>query len=99
HATRQWGRLMTLTPAPPRTPRRFGRLLAAATATVALAAGAAVGPGVLDHAFAAQSATPAGWDILVYAVNDSSAALPLGLDLDEMINASRSGISFTVYVD
>jgi Clostripain family len=82
-----------------RSPRRLGRLLAAATATAALAAAAAVGPGVLDHALAAQSAAPAGWHILVYAVNDSSADLPLGLDLDEMINASRSGISFTVYVD
>ena len=90
---------MNLTTTAHRTPRRFGRLLAAATATVALAAGAAVGPGVLDHALAAQTATPAGWHILVYAVNDSSADLPLGLDLDEMINASRSGISFTVYVD
>ena len=32
----------------------------------------------------------AGWHILVYTVNDSSADLPLGLDIDEMVNASRS---------
>ena len=40
-----------------------------------------------------------GWHILVYTVNDSSSDLPLGLDIDEMVNASRSGVNFTVYVD
>ena len=40
-----------------------------------------------------------GWHVLVYTVNDSSSDLPLGLDIDEMINASRSGVNFSVYID
>ena len=35
----------------------------------------------------------------MYAVNDSSSDLPLGFDIDEMVAASRSGITFTVYAD
>ncbi len=40
-----------------------------------------------------------GWHTLVYTVNDSSSDLPLGTDIDEMVTASRSGATFTVYID
>lgn len=40
-----------------------------------------------------------GWHTLVYTVNDSTSDLPLGTDIDEMVAASRSGATFTVYID
>jgi hypothetical protein len=73
----------------------FRRVLAA-VAAVALGMAAAL-VGIAGGRASAQQA--AGWHILVYTVNDSSSDLPLGLDIDEMVNASRSGVNFTVYVD
>lgn len=74
-----------------------GLLARAARATTASAIGAAAIFGGL--AAATVDAQVAAWHVLVYTVNDSSSDLPLGLDIDEMVNASRSGVSFTVYVD
>ena len=75
--------------------RRFAAVgVAAAIASASALAGvAALGTGI------ASAQTDPGWHVFVYAVNDSSADLPLGLDIDEMINASESGVNFTVYVD
>jgi len=47
----------------------------------------------------ASAQTLPGWHVFVYIVNDSEGQLPYGQDLDEMIDASRSGIEFTVYLD
>src|SRR5262245_17165477 len=73
----------------------FRRVLAAAVAVTLGSAAALLG--IAGSRVSAQQA--AGWHILVYTVNDSSSDLPLGLDIDEMVNASRSGVDFTVYVD
>jgi Clostripain family len=70
------------------------RTLAAAAALTITAATALAG--IPAGGVEAQTA---GWHIVVYTVNDSSSDLPLGLDLDEMVNASRAGVDFTVYVD
>ena len=78
-------------------PRKFLRSIAAA---LSIALGAAVGTtAALGTAGTAQAQVGPGWHILVYAVNDSSSDLPLGFDIDEMVAASRSGITFTVYAD
>jgi hypothetical protein len=71
------------------------RVAAALSATLALGAAIGLGGGV----DAAPPAAGPGWHVLVYAVDDSASDLPLGWDLDEMVEASRSGISFTVYAD
>lgn len=71
------------------------RATAAAVALFLGAATALAGVG----AEVADAQVPPGWHVLVYTVNDSSSDLPLGVDLDEMVNASRSGVDFTVYVD
>ena len=73
--------------------RRLAVTGVAAAITASALAGVAAQAGV-----AGAQAVP-GWHVLVYAVNDSSSDLPLGLDIDEMINASRSGVNFSVYVD
>ncbi len=65
------------------------RLAATGVATAITAASSLVGVAALSSGSAGAQAVP-GWHVLVYAVNDSSSDLPLGLDLDEMINASRS---------
>jgi hypothetical protein len=75
--------------------RMTRRAAAAGAASTIGVATALVGLG----AEAADAQMPAGWHVLVYTVNDSSSDLPLGVDLDEMVNASRSGVGFTVYVD
>ena len=75
------------------------RRLAAAGVAAAIAAASALGGLAALDAGVAHAQTVPGWHVFVYAVNDSSADLPLGLDIDEMINASRSGVNFTVYVD
>ena len=78
---------------------KFDRRLAATGVAAAItAASSLVGVAALSSGSAGAQAVP-GWHVLVYAVNDSSGDLPLGLDLDEMINASRSGVNFSVYVD
>jgi hypothetical protein len=72
-----------------------GRRVLAAAATLAIGTATtlcAAGAGAVE-------AQAAGWHVIVYTVNDSSSDLPLGLDLDEMVGASRAGIGFTVYVD
>lgn len=80
----------------PRSHPRW-RLTAAALATgLGLGLGAA---GPLGGMAPAHAQAAPGWHILVYAVNDSGSDLPLGYDLDEMVAASRSGTSFTVYAD
>ena len=73
------------------------RRLAAAGIAAAITASALAG--VAAQAGVAGAQAVPGWHVLVYAVNDSSSDLPLGLDIDEMINASRSGVNFSVYVD
>lgn len=79
---------------------RCGRRLAAAAVASAIGAACAfAGVASFESANIADAQSVPGWHILVYTVNDSSADLPLGLDLDEMVNASRSGVNFTVYVD
>ena len=70
----------------------------ATAAAVALSLGAATALAGVG-AEVADAQVPPGWHVLVYTVNDSSSDLPLGVDLDEMVNASRSGVDFTVYVD
>jgi Clostripain family len=96
---------MTPTPTTPTTmmptsllARRCRRLVLAAAAALALGIAAAT-PALVEPAATVAAQTTAGWHLLVYTVNDSEADLPLGLDLDEMVAASRSGIAFTVYVD
>lgn len=78
--------------------RRGHHWHAVGAAALAVTVGAVGGAATLAPvAVSAQSAS--NWHILVYTVNDSSGDLPLGLDIDEMIDASRSGVSFTVFVD
>lgn len=77
-----------------------GRRLAAAGVASAIGATCAfTGFASLETAGVAEAQAVPGWHILVYTVNDSSSDLPLGLDIDEMVNASRAGVNFTVYVD
>lgn len=68
---------------------------AAAVLTIGMSAVAAAVP--WSQPASAQLAP--GWHLLVYTVNDSTSDLPLGTDIDEMVAASRSGVSFTVYID
>ncbi|CAN5549089.1 hypothetical protein BH24ACT5_BH24ACT5_05240 [soil metagenome] len=79
----------------PRCQRHWG---AVGAATIASAVGAIGGTAAVAPAAASAQST-SNWHIVVYTVNDSSGDLPLGLDIDEMIEASRSGVSFTVFVD
>jgi hypothetical protein len=74
------------------------RFAATGLATAVTVASSLAGVAVLGAGSAGAQAV-AGWHVLVYAVNDSTSDLPLGLDLDEMINASRSGVNFSVYMD
>jgi hypothetical protein len=69
------------------------RFLAGATAV------AAAVPALAAFGFQASAQTPGGWHVFVYIVNDSEGQLPYGQDIDEMLEASRSGIDFTVYLD
>lgn len=48
---------------------------------------------------ATATTSPGGWHVFVYIVNDSEGQLPYGQDIEEMVEASRSGVEFTVYLD
>lgn len=94
-----WKPLAGAEPTGEATTRYGRRLLAALAAGTIAAAGTGAGLVAAESPSVAPAPVAAGWHLLVYAVNDSASDLPLGLDLDEMVNASRSGVSFTVYVD
>jgi hypothetical protein len=82
------------TPRSGRTVRRIGAALAGVGAALAVSVVWTVAGAAPAHA-----ESMAAWHILVYAVNDVSDDLPLGDDLDEMVAASRTGVSFTVFAD